>query len=119
MKGLYAELISGLARNYESQTSALNKHAGAINRFGQFTGEHGLTPHVMFLDSGHVQFVAHCPRGNDHTPKLEQLEAAGLTIGELTKPALQFNDGFVIWTAPVTSASLDFQFLFYIPEEVA
>lgn len=116
---LYTELMTGANKEYDVQTSALNRNAAAISSFGQFAARYELVPHVKCLDSGNVNFVAQCPRGKDPQKILGQLEAAGLTIGEFSKPALQFNDGYVMWTTPISNQSTTFQFLFYVPLEVA
>lgn len=115
----YGELIGKLARDYETQTSALHRNTNLINRFGEFAKSLELTPHVRPLDNGTVSFVARCDRGRDHLPVLAMLRQTGCKIGEPEKPALQIRDTYTAWTASVTSPAFSFTLLFYVEEDVS
>lgn len=120
MSTLHGTLSSALSKNYEQNASAFYQNAERINRFGDLVIKpFDLVPHVRPLHNGSVGFVAHCPRGRDHAPLLIALAENNFNVGKAAKHELQFNDGYLIWTAAVTRIDITFCLVYYTRSDVS
>jgi hypothetical protein len=119
MSTLYGTLIGHLTREHEVHTSALNANVELVNRFGDEMRLLELVPHVRAQDRNSIVCVAHCLRGRDHVPVLQALTGRGYKVGTAEKLPHQFNDGYVIWRARVTSRTMSFDLVFYTMVDAA
>lgn len=110
---LYGRLAADLNTEYQHRSEALHRHMHLINRFGEAIKSFNLTPHARASNKSELSLVALSTRGEDATALQAVLVAQGAAIGKPTQTPNQFNDGFVMWTAPVRIHGLDFTLLFY------
>lgn len=110
---LYGRLAADLNSEYSHRSEALHRHMHLINRFGEAIKSFNLTPHARTSSQGDVSLVALSRRGEDAAALQAALVAQGAAIGQVLQTPNQFNDGFVMWTAPVRIQGLEFTLLFY------
>jgi hypothetical protein len=110
---LYGKLVADLANEYRHQCDALHAHPQQINRFGEAIKPFGLAPHIKPNPSGGISMCATSSRGENADDLIAAMKTAGFHVGATTPLPQQFNDGFVMWTAPVRGAGLDFTLLVY------
>lgn len=114
MSTLHGALSAALAKSYEQHATALHQNIHKINKFGELViSPFDLIPHAAPLHNGSVALVAHCPRGRDHAAVLLSLAERGFRVGAPAKHEVQFNDGYTVWVAAVTSIELTFRLVFY------
>jgi hypothetical protein len=116
---LYGKLVADLTADFKHQIDALHQHPDLVNRFGEAIKPFGLTAAVKPGANGGVSLCAVHARGADATALQESMRAAGYHIGEAVQPSHQFNDGFLMWVAPVRGANLEFSLLFYTAADAA
>jgi hypothetical protein len=111
---LYGRLTADLANDYQQKSELLHRHSHLINRFGEAIKTFNLTPHVRPEKNGAIALVAVSNRGDDAMALQAALTEHGAEISEGLPTPTQFNDGFVMWTAPVLLNGVNFTLLFYI-----
>ena len=118
-QSFYGRLIAQTTTEFEHRLETLHRHPQLINRFDDALKPFVLTPHIQTTPAGEIRLSATSFRGDDAGALLDAMRAKGFHIGEPEQTPYQFNDGFVMWTAPVRGHGLEFSLLYYTRAEAA
>jgi hypothetical protein len=116
---LYGRLAAELTMDYQHKSELFRRHSHLINQFGELLKPFRLNPHVRPDKETDIGLVAVSDRGEDAEALRQALAAAGAVIGEASRLPQQFDDGYLMSTAPVRMGAISFTLLFYTKRPAA